>query len=341
MSAEDEFYCEGISEYDFPTDFSNEYRLEHRIDKGHSLVCLPNDYTVIDLETTGLSPRHDEIIELAAIRVRNGKIEDSYQQLVKPKEEISDIISSITNITNEMVATAPKIEDVLLGYLNFIGSDVVVGHNVCFDVNFIFDNCASIFGNAFTNDYVNTVRVAKRLLDLPHYRLSDLCAYFGINRENAHRALSDCQMTYELVGRLKAKCDEIGCSELEVQWMGEHKCERKFVRIDARMIESQIPNDEIDKAHPLYGKRVVFTGSLVRFKREAAMQIVANLGGINQNGVTKETDYLVLGNNDYCRTIKDGKSSKQKKAEEYMLKGTGISIMDEQTFYDMVAAGDD
>ena len=107
------------------------------------------------------------------------------------------------------------------------------------------------------------------------------------------------------------------------------------------MIESKIPEEEIDKAHPLYGKKVVFTGALVRFKREAAMQLVANLGAINQNGVTKETDYLVLGNNDYCRTIKDGKSSKQKKAEEYMLKGTGISIMDEQTFYDMIEAGDD
>jgi DNA polymerase-3 subunit epsilon len=150
-------------------------------------------------------------------------------------------------------------------------------------------------------------------------------------------------MTHELVKKLKEKCEEIGCDQLQIQWMEEHRCERRYVHhhIDARMIECQIPEDEIDKAHPLYGKKVVFTGALVRFKRDAAMQLVANLGGINQNGVTKETDFLVLGNNDYCRTIKDGKSSKQKKAEEYMLKGTGISIMDEQTFYDMIEAGDD
>ena len=341
MSSEGGFNCEGRYDYDFSADFSDEYRLEHRIDKGRSLVCLPKDCTVIDLETTGLSPRCDEIIELAAIKVRDGEIRDSFQQLVKPKDGISDFISSITNITNEMVADAPSIESALLGYLNFIGSDIVVGHNVCFDVNFLFDNCASIFGSAFTNNYINTVRVAKRLVDLPHYKLSDLCAYFGINRENAHRALADCQMTYALVGKLKEKCKEIGCSELEIKWMEEHKCEKRHVNIDARMIESQIPEEEIDNTHPLYGKKVVFTGALVRFKRQAAMQLVANLGGINQNGVKKDTDYLVLGNNDYCRTIKDGKSSKQKKAEEYMLKGTGISIMDEQTFYDMVEAGDD
>ncbi len=341
MNSECGFNCEGGYDYDFSGDFSEEYRLEHRIDKGRSLVCLPKDYTVIDLETTGLSPRCDEIIELAAIRVRDGEIQDSYQQLVKPKVGISEFISSITNITNEMVANAPRIEDVLSEYLGFIGSDVVVGHNVCFDVNFIFDNCASIFGNAFTNNYINTVRVAKKLLDLPHYRLSDLCAYFGISRENAHRALADCQMTHDLVGKLREKCEEIGCSDLEIKWMEEHKCEKKYVYIDARMIESQIPDEEMDKTHPLFGKKVVFTGALVRFKRQAAMQLVANLGAINQNSITKDTDYLVLGNNDYCRTIIDGKSSKQKKAEEYMLKGTGISIMDEQTFYDMVEAGDD
>jgi len=341
MSADNEYDCKVGCNYDFSMNFSNEYRLEHRIDKGHSLICLPKDYTIIDLETTGLSPRCDEIIELAAIRVRDGEVADSFQQLVKPKEEIPNIISSITHITNEMVAEAPPIEDALPGYIDFIGSDVVVGHNVSFDVNFLFDNCVAIFRKVFTNDYINTVRIAKRLLDLPHYRLSDLCKYFSISHENAHRALADCHMTHELVKKLKEKCHEIGCDDLQIQWMKEHRSEKRyFHHIDARMIECQFSEDEIDKSHPLYGKKVVFTGALVRFKREAAMQLVANLGGINQNSVTKETDFLVLGNNDYCRTIKDGKSSKQKIAEEYMLKGTGISIMDEQTFYDMVEAGD-
>ncbi len=66
------------------------------------------------------------------------------------------------------------------------------------------------------------------------------------------------------------------------------------------------------------------------------MQLVANLGGCLGNGVTRKTDYLILGNNDYCTKIKDGKSIKQKKAEELILKGFDIQIMPEDVFYELV-----
>lgn len=67
------------------------------------------------------------------------------------------------------------------------------------------------------------------------------------------------------------------------------------------------------------------------------MQVVANLGGINADNVTKKTNYLILGNNDYCKSIKDGKSSKQKKAEKLQLDGHDIQIIPENVFYDMIA----
>jgi DNA polymerase-3 subunit epsilon len=66
------------------------------------------------------------------------------------------------------------------------------------------------------------------------------------------------------------------------------------------------------------------------------MQIVADLGGINEDGITKKTNFLILGNNDYCSTIKDGKSTKQKKAEQYILNGQDIVIVPETVFYDML-----
>jgi DNA polymerase-3 subunit epsilon len=80
----------------------------------------------------------------------------------------------------------------------------------------------------------------------------------------------------------------------------------------------------------------VFTGKLEKFTRKEAMQIVADLGGINEDGITKKTNFLILGNNDYCSTIKDGKSNKQKKAEQYILNGQDIVIVPETVFHDML-----
>ena len=95
-------------------------------------------------------------------------------------------------------------------------------------------------------------------------------------------------------------------------------------------------SDNFDTTHPLYGKVCVFTGKLELMSREQAAQLVVNLGGTCGNGVTKKTNYLILGNNDYCSTIKDGKSSKQKKAEQLILSGQDLQIIPEDVFYELV-----
>ena len=93
---------------------------------------------------------------------------------------------------------------------------------------------------------------------------------------------------------------------------------------------------EFDEDNPFFEKVCVFTGVLEKMKRSDAAQLVVDLGGICGNSVTKKTNYLILGNNDYCPTIRDGKSTKQKKAEELKLKGNDIEIISENTFYDML-----
>lgn len=311
---------------------------EQWCDCGRSIVCLPLDYTVVDLETTGLSPYYDEIIEMAAIRVRSGKAVETHQQLVKPQRSISEFITALTSITNEMVADAPSVWDALPGFLDFIGGDLIVGHNVGFDVRFIFNNSVEHLQRPFSNDYVNTVRIARKAgLGLQNYRLDTLCDVFGIDSTNQHRALADCERTHILLEKFR----ELFPSEEHLQGLFARHYDgkgRSCPRVNPQMIESDVPESEIDKDNPLYGKTVVFTGALEKYPRSQAMQLVANLGGKNANTVTKATDYLVLGCNDYCPTIKDGKSSKHKKAEEYARKGTGISIIDERTFYDIVCS---
>ena len=88
---------------------------------------------------------------------------------------------------------------------------------------------------------------------------------------------------------------------------------------------------------PIYRQHLCITGKLDRFTRAEAMQLIADLGGINDNTVTKNTNFLILGNNDYCATIKGGKSTKQKKAESAKLGGQDIEIIPENVFYDMIS----
>lgn len=306
--------------------------------KGESIIDLPTDYVVIDLETTGLSSRWDEIIELAAVRVRGGVPVDLYQQIVKPQRQISEFITSLTGITNEMVADAPRVWDVLKTYLDFIGDDFIVGHNVGFDVGFIHRASGIYLNLPFQNNYINTIRVARKAYPgLGSYKLDVLCELLEIDGTNHHRALADCEQTFALFEKMRS-CFH-SADELRGLFVAHRNGVYKGASFDARLISSTVPDEEMDHDHVLYGKNVVFTGKLERLARKDAMQLVANLGGKNQNGVTKETNFLVLGNNDYCTTIKDGKSGKQKRAEELMLKGYDIAILDEQVFYELIAEG--
>ncbi len=299
-----------------------------REEKGCSLFEIPADYTLLDLETTGLDPTWNEIIEIGAIRVRNHNIVDSFSQLVKPSAPIDDFISTLTGITNEMVADAPTVEDVLPTFFEFVGNDVVVGHNVNFDINFLYDNCVKFLSHGFTNDYVDTMRLSRRLFpEERHHRLSDLEQRFNLQNETIHRALSDVMLTYQCLNILRQHVIE---NNIDLQAL----LLKSSNTLSAKDIVAN--TNEFDENSPFYQKVFVFTGTLERMPRKDAMQIVVNLGGICGDGVNKKTNYLVLGNNDFCSTIKGGKSSKHKKAEQLQLSGQDIEIISENVFYDMI-----
>ena len=115
----------------------------------------------------------------------------------------------------------------------------------------------------------------------------------------------------------------------------QHSADHHHSNVSAKDIVTN--KTEFDETHPLFGKLCVFTGTLEKMIRKDAMQIVVDFGGQVGNSVTKKTNYLILGNNDYCSSIKDGKSSKQKKAESLKLSGSDIEIISEDVFYDMIS----
>lgn len=171
--------------------------------KGKNLVEFPENFTVIDIETTGLSSINNEIIELSAIKVENNKIVNQFSSLIKPKGKINKFITSLTGITNEMVTNQPDIVEVLPVFMNFVRNDCVLGHNVNFDINFIYDNLKKYFNKEFTNDYVDTMRLAKKYCNFPSHSLAYLANRFEISTQGHHRALNDCLMTLKIYEKIK------------------------------------------------------------------------------------------------------------------------------------------
>lgn len=297
-----------------------------RAHKGKSLVLFPEDYTVVDIETTGFDPMFDEIIEVAGIKYRGRNEVGRFQSLVKPDDGIPDYITALTGITNEMVADAPGIEDVLPRFLEFIGEDIVVGHNVHFDVNFIYDYAEDFELKPFSNDLVDTLRLSRRLYpELQSHKLSALAAHFGVEPDGEHRALADCVTTQKCLSAMEIYAAQNG---------GIPESAEDLYRKLSKTIVAE--TSDFDPDSLIYGRTFAFTGKLERMTRKEAMQAVVNAGGHCTDGVVAETNYLVLGNNDYCKAIKDGKSAKQKKAEKMKLNGADIESISESVFCDML-----
>lgn len=298
--------------------------------KGKSIIDIPNEFIIIDIETTGLDPEYSEIIEIAGIKVSDNQVVDTFQSLVKPEEEITSYITHLTGITNEMVADAPMIEKVLISFEQFIGNSILMGHNVNFDINFLYDNSLHILDNPLKNDFIDTWRFARKFItETKNHKLITLAKYYGLDTTNSHRALKDCELTLEIYKKIIQIANEQNLDIKEA-----YKRRTYEYSSNANNITSQVT--EFDENHLLFGQHCVFTGKLEHFVRKDAMQLLANFGGIPQNGVNKDTNYLILGNLDFVNNIKDGKSSKVKKAEDLILKGQDLKIISENIFYDLI-----
>ncbi len=172
--------------------------------KGKSLLSLLDDYVVVDLETTGLMPSFDGIIEIGAIRYA-GDIEVArFHSFVSAGVPLDPFIVEHTGITDAMLEGAPEIEEALPRLLEFVGDSVLVAHNANFDVNFIYDDAANLLDVKFSNNFVDTMRLAKKCgLPVENHKLVTLAEYFGISQDVAHRSAADCETTHALYVKLK------------------------------------------------------------------------------------------------------------------------------------------
>lgn len=242
-----------------------------RINKGQSIITNEDRYVCIDIETTGFSSQNDEIIELAAVKIENNEVIDSFLTLVNPMCEISSQITKLTGISSDMLIDALVIEDVFPQYIQFIGDSLVVGHNInAFDSNFLYDTAEKLGMNGFSNDFIDTLTMAKKVLpELKSHSLESVSEALGVSYEGAHRALVDCEITYKCYELLKERA--------------------------ADMPNIWVEKTNIDTENPLYRKTCVVAGTVKGYTQADIQNIISELGGICKKSLTADIDYLIMG----------------------------------------------
>ncbi len=172
--------------------------------KSKKALNFVDDYVLVDIETTGLSPINDEIIEIGAIKVKENKIVDEYNELIKINRRLSPFITNLTGITDAMLKNGKLPNVVFKEFVDFIEDDVIIGHNVNFDYGFLSDKCKKYINYNLENERIDTMYLAKKLVpNSINYKLGTLAKYFNVSYQGAHRGLKDVEITYEVYNHLR------------------------------------------------------------------------------------------------------------------------------------------
>jgi DNA polymerase-3 subunit epsilon len=158
------------------------------------------EYSVFDFETTGTSARFDKVIEIGAVKVKNGKIVDTYQSFINPGRTIPEFITNLTGITNNDVQNAPYFEDIIQDLINFFGDTILTAHNLQFDYSFLKNEFQSAGIELIDNPSICTLRLARKVYpNLKSKSLGSLTSHLKIMHKNVHRGLGDATVTSKLL----------------------------------------------------------------------------------------------------------------------------------------------
>jgi DNA polymerase-3 subunit epsilon len=191
-------------------------RIPSRFDDLATPLCDVT-FVVLDLETTGMSPAHDAITEIGAVKYRAGECLGRFDTLVNPGVPIPPMITVLTGITEAMVLPAPRIDEVLPALLEFIGSAVLVGHNFRFDTSFLDAALLRRGAAPIENPRVDTLGLSRRLLhdEVTDLKLGTLAQRLRVATEPCHRALADADATAEVLHALLERAGTLGVLGLD------------------------------------------------------------------------------------------------------------------------------
>lgn len=308
----------------------------------NSSWCEPMlDYTAIDFETA--NSYRGSPCSVGLVKVRNGQAVARRYWLIRPPEGadwFDGWNTAIHGITAEMVADAPRWKDILPRIVRFIGDDVVVAHNAGFDIGVIRYACAVDNIEWPEVRFLCTLVMARRALALPTYRLPFVAESLGFHLDDHHDALADADAVVAVVTSLAAQQGAADLASLAssvgvgVGRMGGGvyrgsvavgSGSRGFLPIEV--------NTDADPGGYLYGRVVVFTGTLLSMTRDIARQECAKVGAIPEQNTTKRTNVLVVGDINPA-ALRPGSdiTGKARKAFELQDKGQEIEVMTEDDF---------
>ena len=247
------------------------------------LFRLPNTYVVMDLETTGLDPTTDGILEIGAVKVVDGVVCDEFHTMVNTEARMRAAARKVNGITREMLKGAPRTAEAVTTFLEYAEELPLVGHNVKrFDKPFLENAAMTHLGCVVENEWVDTIELAKSVFG---YRMSlkKMCELLNVTNEEAHRALSDVRATNECYQGMRALVAQVST--------------------DSRDLPDPSPNGN------LAGEVVCFTGNPYDPSRRQIMEATLAHGGTISNGMTLKVTILV--------NLDDAETVKVKRAKEY------------------------
>ena len=236
------------------------------------------EFVIVDLETTGWSPREHRITEIGAVRMRGGRVQGQFTALVNPGQPIPDDIAALTGISDEMAVAAPALCTVLPGFLEFARGAVLTAHNAPFDVAFLAAACAGCGLPRPTGPVLDTVAVARHVLangEVPNCKLGTLSDFFGTPVLPRHRALADAQATAGVLSGLLERLTADGVHTL-AQF---RRAQTRRRRAERRRVERSRggPTQCSDRSRPENG-RPVGTGAPSGFRPGSTQAGPANAG---------------------------------------------------------------
>ncbi|MBW9121242.1 3'-5' exoribonuclease [Microbacterium trichothecenolyticum] len=302
------------------------------------------DFTAIDFETA--NSFRGSPCSVGLVRVRDGQIIERVHWLIRPPEGadwFDGWNTAIHGITPEMVADAPRWKDILPAIVDFIGDDVLVAHNAGFDLGVMRYACALDNIEWPEVRFLCTLVMSRRALALPTYRLPFLAETMGIAFADHHDALADATAVVEVTRRLAAKQQAVDLLKLaDSLGVGIGRMGRGIYRGSVatgagghggRNFTPIEVNAEADPSGYLYGRVIVFTGTLMSMTRDTARQECAKVGAIPEQSTTKRTNVLVVGDINPA-VLRPGSNitGKARKAFELQDSGQEIEVMTEDDF---------